>query len=136
MAQQSDTMTPMEVQHAAIDQALKDIRSHKRYVRQTLSLRAQSNETPPNAETYMCGLHDGLALGQNAVDGITKHQDYDRQFDVRRVPDESLAEKLKVVTSEAGNENWGNVAVNLETAAEAARELQDADTDGAEESDA
>ncbi len=53
----------------------------------------------------------------------------DHVYDPRTIDDDRVADHLQTIITEARNENWGNVRVNLETALERVEELEGADSE-------
>lgn len=119
-----DDMTAMDVQHREIDAAEDTLRGHADFIRRLLNASSRMLQMHENTKQYLRGLHDGLTWGEREVDGITQYDSAAELYDVRAVPDDEMARLLEVVVSEAKNENWGNVQVNLRKAGSHAGELR------------
>lgn len=131
-AQSPDDVSVMEFQHREIDHCRDDLRKHRRFLRQFVEDRR--NIARGGTQTYLRGVHDGLAWAEAAVEGITQYDNYDALYDVREVPDDDVSRVLENMMSEARNENWGNVLAQVDSLSDALEALtaEDAEREGAD----
>jgi len=113
----------VEMMHAEVDNAESDLNDAQRTVKRFLDLRHA--ETPSVAQTYLRGVYVGLQFSLNRIDRITQYSPREPGVAVDDISDETARDLLNVVVTEAVNENWGNVRVNMEKALEQVAELED-----------
>lgn len=119
---------PMDWQHTAIDEAEEKISDRLRHVGNDYGHGMVDGETLHSNDSirrYLEGYSDALRYSENIVSNIHRIDSKPNPWDVRDIDNESVQEIFQVLLSEACNENWGNVAANIDRLESKVEEARD-----------